>query len=244
MKTSLYKIVSILAFALVFNCSPENSNTSEDLQNVSELKINAVLQMSSQADIKLAYSLLNENEKFKIWKDKFEKLINNGTLYGVPIRLTDEQMGFIEEINKELKVFVFINSQNDEKEYFKNVYVNDFLKRSTGAFDNESLYGMIFYEITVPKVGKLITDIEKSTFDDLLFAYTNSRWDTDEDGGDSNGGSGGSGIKECNCQKSAFFSCYWGQHDDKCKTPSRGCKSVNNCGFAWAWECDAICVVI
>lgn len=188
--------------------------------------------MNSESDRKLAYSLLNKNEKYSIWKSKMENLLNDDLLFGVKVKLNDNQRSLISEFNEILKPSLFSDEDNDRKEYIKNIYVPNFISRAKDVFDDKYLIGMIFYEITVTSSEKLKNSSINYDYQSLINSF-NSRADDFII----------SETKDCNCQKDSFFSCAWGQHETYCK--KKKCKdSLDGCGFAGWYECEQICELI
>lgn len=233
MKSSLENLFLLFSLLLLVNCSNDKITDEVDISQISQERIDAVLEMTTESEQRLSYSLLNEYEQASIWIDKMDLLIKDQKLYGVKVNLTSSELNLIAEIRDEFKPYIFSDKENDQKEYFKNIYAPDFIKRASATFTNNYLMGMIFYEISIAPTEKLINDIENSNINDLISAF-NSRDDgfTDVDP---------DADKECNCDQGAFFTCAWGQ-DETCK--DKKCKyTPDNCGFAWAWECDGICKI-
>lgn len=198
--------------------------------NISMIKISKTLEMKDENEKKLAYSLLNVQEKLFIWDNKIDVLIEDNLLYGVKIDLDQKQKEFLLNFKNNLKLEIFSKKVNDKKEYFKNVYVPDALEEAKVLFKNDYLFGMVFYDISVPLFYFKNKNLKENTLDDLIIAYMEySSLKIDVGGNQS----------FCDCDSGAFFSCQWGQHDKYCKPLS--CSGQTDCGFAWAWDCNGIC---
>jgi len=231
MKSNFNKFLAVLFLIILFNCTNENVSPVNNIENISEQKINTILNMSSESDRRLAYDLLNKNEKFSIWKNKMESLINENKLFGVTINLTEEQLKLISELNNNLEPYLFSKEQNDKKEFYKNVYVPKFIEKAKLVFDNNYVIGMIFYELTLVTDVNLKQDLENAELEDLIDAFNRVGVDGFDDGFQ---------PKDCDCNKDSFFSCKWGEHDVYCKDTN--CKSsLDGCGFLGWYECDQEC---
>jgi PBP1b-binding outer membrane lipoprotein LpoB len=115
------KIIFICAVTLgMLSCSSEQANV-KDAEEVSVLKIENVQRINSDEELqKVAYRLLNENEKFVFWKDRFDLLLQED-------EFTSSQKQLISELQNNLTVSLFSDIINDDQEYFKNIYIPHFL---------------------------------------------------------------------------------------------------------------------
>lgn len=234
MKSVIYNFFVLFAFFTMYNCTDDSNLTVERSERVSIEKILSVLNMPDESSRKLAYSLLNGQERMKIWKDKFEILINESKLFGIKVQLTEGEISLVQEINSKLELHLFEHTQSDEKEIFKNVYIPEFINRAEEVFENKYLLGMIFYENTVILNKKIKRNIENADISDLIDSFN----------GRNEGVIGEiSDKKDCDCSVGSFFSCAWGQHDDHCKKSE--CEETNGgCGFLLLSDCDSICKFI
>lgn len=85
------------------------------------------------------YSLLNEEEKFKIWNDKIENIIQNNNL-------TKEQSDLLYELKKNISINLFKDREkNDEREIFKTIFVKNFLKKTVNVFTEDFIINNFYY---------------------------------------------------------------------------------------------------
>jgi hypothetical protein len=211
------KKILLLLIVLCLSTSCSQYSTSEDalVTEKSEFKINQMLNEKDVERQKLKYALLSSEEKYTIWLNKYESLINDGTsLKHKGIILNDKQKELIEELKNKLTQNVFDKNDNNEKEYFRNIYVPNFLKRAKKVFTYDQI-GSLFY-----KLSESTTDIshEKQS----ASARVASGW-----------------VRDCNCDKGAFFSCQWG--GDKCDGQASCTQTFSGCGFNWMWACNGLC---
>lgn len=131
--------ICITAFA-VFSCS------NDETEEASASKIESVLNIKDEDEQRLAYGLLDENEKLNLWDSKLKTTLENG-------ELSNNQKELIEDLRKNLKSSLFSDFKNDEKEYFKTIYVNNFLARAKKIFTYEQMTS-IFYSLGHSKFEK------------------------------------------------------------------------------------------
>lgn len=216
MKKNIFKTLCILLLACLFPSCSQNSNEEESFITAnSQYKIDKVLTTKIESDQRIEYSLLSKEEKFALWFQKYESLINDDMFLNTEsIILNDEQKQLVEELKNKLSQNIFDEVDNDEKEYFQNIYVPDFLKRAQKVFTYDEI-GLIFYKLSTPNADTSLKQLALST--------------------DANS------EKDCNCNIGAFFTCQWGQN--LCEE-SRCASSLTGCGFTWNYPCDGDCKAI
>ena len=83
----------------------------------------------------------NEKEKFKIWDDKIDNILEKNDI-------TKEQSDLIYELKSRLSINLFKDiKSNDEKEIFKTIFLKNFLKKSINVFSEDFIYDN-FYSIS------------------------------------------------------------------------------------------------
>lgn len=200
---------------LTTSCSEDVPSEDSLVAEKSEFKINQILNEKDVESQKIKYNLLSTEEKHTIWVNKYEALINNNTFQDHKrLILNDKQKELIEELKDKLTQNVFDKNDNNEKEYFRNIYVPNFLKRAQKVFTYDQI-GVLFY-----KVSESTTDISQKQ--QSTSARVASGW-----------------VRDCNCDKGSFFSCQWG--GDKCDGQASCKQSYNGCGFNWMWACNGLC---
>jgi hypothetical protein len=128
------KLVALFCALLFFSCSKDDATSS---------KVASVLSINDSAEQKVEYSLLNSNEKFIIWDNKINSLLEDNSL-------NEEQKDLIKELKNNIKPKYFEKSTNDEKEYFKNIYVKNYLKKIDKVFNRDQI-NSIFYSINIKR---------------------------------------------------------------------------------------------
>lgn len=126
------KLVAVFCALLFFSCSNDDATS---------LKVASVLSIKDYAEQKVEYSLLNANEKFTVWDNKMNSLLEDNSLNEV-------QKDLIKELKNNIKPKYFEKSTNDEKEYFKNIYVKNYLKKIDEVFNRDQI-NSIFYSISI-----------------------------------------------------------------------------------------------
>lgn len=137
MKKVIFCLIASLALFNLVSCSDNN-----DIEEVSNNKrISQVLNEKNYATQKIMYSLLNEEEKFKIWNDKIDNILLKNNL-------TKEQSDLIYELKNNLSLNLFKDKEiNDEREIFKTIFVKNFLKKTIGVFTEEFIVDN-FYNVS------------------------------------------------------------------------------------------------
>lgn len=129
MKKMLF-IFGLLAITSLNSCS-ENELENLSNTNISETKINQVLNEKDSETQKLMYSSLNPDEKLSIWDRKLSILLTDK-------KLNKQQKELLIELKNNISSDVFNNKLlNDEKEIFKNVYSKSFLEKAKKVFSNQ-----------------------------------------------------------------------------------------------------------
>ncbi|RTY95900.1 bacteriocin fulvocin C-related protein [Flavobacterium sp. GT3R68] len=133
------KIVFIFIASLaMFSCSTNDIDNKDNVSDkVNLIKIKNVLEINDAISKRVAYRLLNQSEKLKLWNDKLELVLANNNL-------NSKQKQCIVELQKELKVSVFNNGNDDYKAYFKNIFVKKYLIKIQSSFTMSDIEA-IFY---------------------------------------------------------------------------------------------------
>ncbi|MCD0472629.1 bacteriocin fulvocin C-related protein [Flavobacterium sp. JAS] len=213
MKQFLTKnLILTLTICLMTSCSEDSTVESLPVSIKSQLKISKVLGEKNEENQKIAYVLLSSEEKYSLWSNKYDELLNDRThLKSQGIILNDEQQELIEELKNKITKKIFEDKDSDEKAYFKNIYTPDFLKRAKKDFTKEQL-GIIFFKLSAPNSNTTLKQLSTSRI-------ANSE-------------------ENCDCNIGAIFTCQWGA--DRCNEASCEIKS-NACGFLGLWECNGMC---
>ncbi|RZK10942.1 MAG: hypothetical protein EOO46_08715 [Flavobacterium sp.] len=201
--------ICIVAMGML-SCSTDQTNDA-NLNEADALKMESVLKSNGdQESQKVVYRLLNENEKFLLWKNRFDVLSQES-------QLKASQRVLFRELRDRLKVSFFSDTGNDEKEYFKNIFVPNYLERLEDEFTFNEI-NLVFYSLNA-------YSISPGRINELQEFDPNDR------------GSSGDAAKDCNCNKGSLFGCGASQ-----SCGSRTCESSSTgCGFLWAWECNGNC---
>lgn len=135
MKKVIFGLIASLALFNLVSCSDSN-----EIDEISRNKrISQVLNEKNYATQKIMYSLLNEEEKFKIWNDKIENIIQNNNL-------TKEQSDLLYELKNNISVNLFKDREkNDEREIFKTIFVKNFLKKTINVFSEDFIVSNFYY---------------------------------------------------------------------------------------------------
>lgn len=135
MKKVIFGLIASLALFNLISCSDNN----EIEENSSNKRISQVLNEKNYTTQKIMYSLLNEEEKFKIWNDKIENILQKNNL-------TKEQSDLIYELKNNISLNLFKNGErNDEREIFKTIFVKNFLKKTVNVFSEDFIVSNFYY---------------------------------------------------------------------------------------------------
>ena len=121
-KTILFFCFSIL----LISCNNEEIESDYDLINNS--KIENVSNMKGESQ-KIAYKMLNSNEKLLIWQKKLDLLLN--------LNLNDSQVNYVKELQSTLKIDYFKNESINDKEYLK--YLSNMKKIGFSLFNSQEM---------------------------------------------------------------------------------------------------------
>ena len=115
MKKVIFGLIVSLALFNLISCSDNN----EIERTSSNKRISQVLNEKNYTTQKIMYSLLNEEEKLKIWNDKIENILQKNNL-------TKEQSDLIYELKNNISLNLFNDGErNDEREIFKSIFVKN-----------------------------------------------------------------------------------------------------------------------
>lgn len=145
MKKAVIKLSKLFVILVILNsCSESIEDSSSSISLGSQVKIDKVLNIKIHKNQKIAYRLLNANEKSLLWSTKLTRVIENNEV-GV---LNLEQKMIIKRLLNKLNLNIFSDEDNnDEKEYFKNIYVPSFLEQAKPYFSSDQI-GKIFYDLS------------------------------------------------------------------------------------------------
>lgn len=194
------KILFICLSLCLFSCSSDEEN----YEATSASKIENVLKIKNEDDQRLAYGLLSAKEKLNLWSTKMKTLSKDASL-------NTKQIELINDLQEKLTVSLFSDIKNDEQEYFKTIYVNNFLKKAKEEFSYDQITSF-FYTINLKSA------------DTAMY----------QDDGPRIGSS-----KKCNCNKGSLFGCSAGGTDE-CKNITCK-ESTSGCGFIWKHPCNGGC---
>lgn len=135
MKKVIFGLIVSLALFNLISCSDNN----EIERTSSNKRISQVLNEKNYTTQKIMYSLLNEEEKLKIWNDKIENILQKNNL-------TKEQSDLIYELKNNISLNLFKDGErNDEREIFKSIFVKNFLKKTVNVFSEDFIVSNFYY---------------------------------------------------------------------------------------------------
>jgi hypothetical protein len=104
-------------------------------------RVSSVLNEKNTNSQRLAFNLLNGNEKLKLWTDQLNEMIKEDNL-------NQDQLNLVNELLNKLNATIFDTSivNNDEREIFMNIFAPDFVERARSIFNDEYVYNN-FYRI-------------------------------------------------------------------------------------------------
>ncbi|KAF2519000.1 bacteriocin fulvocin C-related protein [Flavobacterium salilacus subsp. salilacus] len=150
-----FLFVAFSATVFLVGCSKDDNSNS---QNADALKVESVLNIrenpnfqtkSDTTDLedaeRTAYLLLNASEKLVYWQTKLSDFIVEDR------ELSTAEINLIEEVKAAIDVDVFEDITNDKQEYFKNIFVPDFLDRVDDVMPTSKVENL-FYGYT-PSLG-------------------------------------------------------------------------------------------
>jgi len=135
MKKVIFGLIASLALFNLVSCS-DNTEIEEISSNN---RISQVLNEKNYATQKIMYSLLNEEEKLKIWNDKIENILQKNNF-------TKEQSDLIYELKNNISLNLFKDGErNNEREIFKTIFVKNFLKKTVNVFSEDFIVSNFYY---------------------------------------------------------------------------------------------------
>lgn len=154
MKKSIV-IFGLLIGLTIISCSQNDLNRDSNL-SVNTSKINQVLNVHDYESQKLMYISLTSEEKFNLWNNKLDVLLQNDFL-------NMEQKNLLKDLKKELFVDFFDSSENNDKaEIFKNIYIKDFLHKASKIFTADYIHNN-FYTISNNSQNKVYYGVSGCT---------------------------------------------------------------------------------
>ncbi|WP_299683972.1 bacteriocin fulvocin C-related protein [uncultured Dokdonia sp.] len=169
-------LVVLSIMILISSCSEEAIEESSLTTVDSDFKVEQILEMPANGDQKLAYSLLDKNQKLLLWNKKINQVLISDKLI-----LDDEQSNLLNELLHKINnnVDLFGEDTNEYSDYFKYVYVPDFIKRSEQIFTNDQILSIFSNFSSIDVNMNQQYKIEDAPI----------------------------GEKECNCNESSSISC-------------------------------------
>lgn len=119
----------LFGFIILFlsSCSVEN----DSLNDSKTTRIQEIKNEKNIAVQRVMYNLLSPDEKYHLWSQKIDNLINDKGLNA-------EQIDLLEEVKSKLNTNYFDSSySDDDKEIFKVVYIKEFLKKAKILFNDD-----------------------------------------------------------------------------------------------------------
>lgn len=169
-------LIALGVMILISSCSEDAIQESEFAVANSDYKVEQILEMPASVDQKLAYSLLSKNQKQELWNKKINQILVSDRLV-----LNGKQKDLLNELLNKINnnVDVFGQDKNEYSDYFKYVYVPDFIKRSEKLFTNDQILSMFSNFSSID-----VNYIQQNRIGDAPI-----------------------GEKECNCNESSAISC-------------------------------------
>lgn len=115
--------VMLMSSMTFTSCSKDDNKTENNISFLREDepidldKIKSVLALNGESQI-IAYRMLNANEKFYLWNEKLQKIINEDNF-------NTSQRNFIVQIKNSLEVKYFYNTIDDDGHYYYNTYLRE-----------------------------------------------------------------------------------------------------------------------
>lgn len=135
-----------ISFSLISSCTNDDSIT-----NLENAKIQTVLNEKNYDNQKLMYQMLSKQEKHLIWSNKIDILISDSSL-------NNKQVHLLNDLKNHLNDDLFDKkSNNDQREVFKTIYINNFLNKAKSLFTYEYVYENFFTingNITLSKIAE------------------------------------------------------------------------------------------
>ena len=201
---------------LFSSCSQDSVDENSSISANSQYKIEKVLDENKENDQRLKYTLLSKDEKYQLWHQKFESLLQGDLILNKEnLSLNEKQRALVDELNIKLGPNIFSLGDNGEKEYFRNIYAPKVLKRAEKIFSKNQII-MIFYKLSVPNTDSSLTlkQLEVSI-------AANSE-------------------NDCECDSGSIFTCQIANAHN-CQKTYKCAASTSGCGFMGLWECDGRC---
>jgi hypothetical protein len=131
------KIIFGVVFLLcsLFSCTEDKSESKIN----SNVIVSSIKKINNIDEQRIAFNLLNSEEKLLVWSDKLNLILEDPNI-------NNAQKTLIIELKNNLKPCCFKDETNDEKEYFKNIYVVNYLKEIDKVFTREQIE-KIFYNL-------------------------------------------------------------------------------------------------
>lgn len=139
MKKGFLFFTVLIAMLFIFSCSSdENQTVIED--SVNKNKINDVMNLEREEDQKIAYLMLNDSEKYELWKQKLNGLMLSN-------ELNKKQKELIKVVLNNVDASFFTEKRNDKREYFKTIIFKKLILDITKEFSQNQIR-TIFYSVT------------------------------------------------------------------------------------------------
>lgn len=202
------KIFLFISAIFLFNCSQDEI---AQVQHIRHSKIEQVISIKNRAERKIAYTLLNKEEKHILWKEKLDNIIASEKISG-------KKKIIVQNIQKKLSISLF-EADSDEAEYFKTILVPQYLSDLNKEFSVKEI-GLMFYSIKPIETFSVTRQENKEEFDDS------------EDGGTKTCDCNRNSMVSCRWLDSNSCTSI------SCEIPRIKPK---NCGFMYSYDCNGIC---
>lgn len=143
---SLYVLfVSTLFF---ISCSDDAVSVNDQLD---AFQLKSATKMKTVEEERLVFGMLDNSEKFLIWKDKLENILATEKLNSI-------QKSLIRELLSKIKIEAW-DKNDDYHAYFTNIYLKNFLSRAGSNFDDTK---MVNYFYRTAPINELEASISKA----------------------------------------------------------------------------------
>ena len=139
-KNKIIRLLSLSFLIILFSCS----NDKNDSAQISKSSISTIIKIKNIDEQRIVYKLLNPEEKMSLWIEKFNIVLEDS-------KLNNNQKALIIDLRNNLKANYFSNEQDDDKEYFKTIYVVNYLKKIEKVFSREQIED-VFYKVSINRI--------------------------------------------------------------------------------------------
>lgn len=214
MKKNYSFYCALFSLILFFSCSveenPKDDITNEDLS----YNLKQFHKIKNSREQKVAYNVLTQNERYFLWVNKLNSILD-GELYNEVLDLDSDKRKLINEVLEIINADMFSKEPNSSLQYFKQIFIPDFLKRCQKSF-------------TKTEISMIFGELDKINISDYSLKTLSKSMNYDPEYGN----------EECNCNTTSAVTCY--SFPENCKELDCLLQSLG-CGFMLAFECDGLC---